>query len=646
MYKSALLFASSELFSEHLQSRSESIRGCIRDLFGRLPSAPPEVDDLRGQLNDLLSREKEHTIQLRKALDDKDTLSERLEQASYRYMTAEKKLDRARSAQVTKLERAAMMGNGEASSSPTTSKKAATPKREQSEVNGDLENGVATAEAEAARKEAVAVAERQKAQLEEIESENERLTNELSSARLKLATLSDDDYAETALFKTVKSQYEDAVKRLNDLEATNTQLREEAQTVQAERTSYRSKVDDEHRANNTEAEAQIARAETDLARVRDQRDQYQAELTIRKSAEESRRVSADQSKELAAARDSRIAVLESEVERLRLQLGESTVEEGDFDDLDTETLKNKLRTLESQYALLSNELPSMEAAWKKTQVLAAKKVEELANWEENMARLNAEKAKADQKYFATMKAKDLQQLELRSLKQQNSRSSEIVTQLKDTEGKTRELVANLERQIAESKENVSKLESQHRTMEQKHKEGSLAAEGLQKQIEELKVLVTAKDKDNLGLAKGKRDVEEDVERLQAKLEEKQKQYDDLKKTNTTNSDTSSDQWRVSPPSPSPPGLACPAHSPSHNSPPSSPLACRTPSTRSLLTEIVKQKVAICPVCNSNIRNTAMKLCGHTFCAACVKDLISNRSRKCPSCGKAFGNADHMPIVLT
>lgn len=545
MYKSALLFESSELFSEHLQSRSENIRGCIRDLFGRLPSAPPEVDDLRGQLNDLLSREKEHAVQLRKALDDKDTLSERLEQASYRYMTAEKKLDRARSAQVTKLERAAMMGNGEASS-PTTSKKAATPKQEQPEVNGTLENGVATAEAEAARKEAVAVAERQKAQLEEIESENERLTNELSNARLKLATLSDDDYAETSLFKTVKSQFDDAVKRLNDLEATNTQLREEAQKFQAERTSYRSTVDDEHRTNNTEAEAQIARAETDLARVRDQRDQYQAELTIRKSAEESRRVSADQSKELAAARDSRIAVLESEVERLRLQLGESTAAEGDLDELDIETLKAKLRTLESQYALLNNELPSMEAAWKKTQVLAAKKVEEIAAWEENMARLNAEKAKADQKYFATMKAKDLQQLELRSLKQQNSRSSEIVSQLKDTEGKTRELVANLERQVAESKENVAKLESQHRTLEQKHKEGTLTAEGLQKQIEELKTLVTAKDKDNLGLAKGKRDVEEDLERLRTKFEEKQKQYEDLKKTNSANSDTSSDQWRVSP----------------------------------------------------------------------------------------------------
>ena len=546
MYTSALLFENNELFSEHLQSRSESIKGCISDLFGRLPSASQEVEDMRRQLNELLAKEKEHAVDLRKAIDDKDILSERLEQASYRYMTAEKKLDRAKSSQVLKLERAARMGPSDEASSPTTSKKAATPKREQPEVNGELENGVASAEAEAARKEAVAAAEKQKAQLEEIESENERLTNELSAARTRLASLSDDDYAETSLFKTVKEKYEDAIKRVNDLEATNIQLREEAQKFHSERTSYRSVVDDEHRTNNTEIEAQIARAENDLARIRNQRDEFQAELTIRRTAEDNRRISADQSKELASARDSRISSLESEVERLRLQLGESTSNsETNLDDLDTDGLKSKLRTLESQYALLSNELPSMEAAWKKTQVLASKKIEEIAAWEEQIARLSAEKAKADQKFFATMKAKDLQQNELRILKSQNARSSEIVSQLKDTEGKTRELVANLERQIAESRENLTKLEQQHRSLEQQHREAGLTAEGTKKQIEELKALVSAKDKENLGTAKGKREAEEELEKCRARLEETKKQFEAMKKNKAASASVESDDWRVS-----------------------------------------------------------------------------------------------------
>ena len=548
MYKSALLFESNDMFSEHLQARSEGIKGAISDLFGRLPSASPEVEDLRRQLNELLAREKEYVVDLRKAIDDKEAISDRLEKASYRYMTAEKKLDRQKSSQVQKLERAAMMGgNGEASF-PTANKKAGTPKREHAETNGELENGIASAEAEAARKEAIAAAEKQKAQLEEVESENERLTNELSAARTKLASLSDDDYAETSLFKTFKSQYDDTIKRVNDLEATNIQLREEAQKMQSERTSYRSAVDDEHRTNNLEIETQIARTDTDLARIRNIRDELQAELAIRKTADESRRTSGDKSKELAAARDSRISALESEVERLKLQLGESCAAAGsDLDRLDVDTLKTKLHNLESQHALLSKEVHSLETAWNKTQVLASKKIEEIAAWEEQVARLGAEKAKADQKYFATMKVKDMQSAELRTLKSQNSRSSEIVTQLKDAEGKTRELVANLERQVAEGREVMSRLEGQHRTLEQKHKEAALMAEGLQKQIEELMGLMLGKDKEALGAAKGKREAEEELEKCRARLDEVRKQLENVKKSRVAVGEASESDWRVSVP---------------------------------------------------------------------------------------------------
>lgn len=533
------------MFTEHLHTRSENIKGAIRDLFGRLPSASPEVDGLRRQLNECLAREKEHAVELRKIIDDKDRISERLESATSRYMLAEKKLDRSKSAQVAKLERQAMMGGSGEAASPTNSKKASTPKQEHPEINGELENGVASAEAEAARQEAVAAAEKQKAQLEEIESENERLTNELSAARTRLASLSDDDYAETALFKTFKSQYEDTMKRVNDLEATNIQLREEAQKMHAERTAYRSAVDDEHRTNNTEIETQIARAENDLARIRNIRDEIQAELMIRKSAEDNRRTSADQTKELAAARDSRIVALESECERLKLQLGESNVEDTDVGAMDHDALKKKLQTVERQYSLLNNELPSMEAAWKKTQVLASKKVEEIAGWEDQIARLSAEKTKADQKYFATMKVKDMQANELRSLKSQNARSSEIVSQLKDQDSKTRELVTNLERQVADHKENLTKLEQQNRSMEQKCKEVTISSEGLRKQIDELKVLVAAKDKDFLSAGKSKRDVEEELEKCKVRLEDSRKQYEAIKKTNAANSETTGDNWRVS-----------------------------------------------------------------------------------------------------
>lgn len=52
----------------------------------------------------------------------------------------------------------------------------------------------------------------------------------------------------------------------------------------------------------------------------------------------------------------------------------------------------------------------------------------------------SKKSKADQRHFQAMKAKEVLQLENRSLKVQNSKSSEIITQLKDAEKASQQLV--------------------------------------------------------------------------------------------------------------------------------------------------------------------------------------------------------------
>lgn len=478
-------------------------------------------------------------------MSEKEQLTERLETASYRYLKAEKQLDRVKSQQVQKLERQAMMGGNGESSSPTATRAAGTPKREHTETNGELENGVASAEAEAARKEALASAEERKKQLDELETENERLTNELSAARTKVASLSDEDYAETALFKAFKSQHEDVIKRINDLEATNVQLREEAQKLHAERTAYRVQVDEEGRVQTNETELQIARCETDLARIRNHRDELTAEVAVRKSAEDNKRASMEQTKELQGAQETRIKALESEVERLKLQTCESTAPESNLDDLDMDALKNKLRSLQGQYDMLSQELPSMESAWKKAQALASRKIAEVAGSEDVLGRLNAEKSKAEQKYFAAMKAKDTKEQELRMLKAQNARSSEIVTQLKDTDGKTRELISSLERQLAEAKEGLNKLEQQHRSAEQKHKEAQTLSDSLKEQVDELKTLISSKDKDFLANSKARREAEDQLEQIKVRLSDSKKAYETLRRSREEVDSTGGDEWRVS-----------------------------------------------------------------------------------------------------
>ncbi|KAG9838716.1 BRE1-domain-containing protein, partial [Aureobasidium melanogenum] len=597
LFRSSLLFDEHSQFESHLKNRSAKIKAAIKDVFGRLPAAEPEVRSLQERLAALLATEKAHVIESQRIIGERDQLSERLEQASYRYLLAEKKLDRAKSAQVQKLERQATMG-GTSESSSTSEKKSA--KSDAVETNGEVDSAVHAA-AETARREALAASEKRKLQTEQLEAENKQLTEELTSAKVRLTSLSDEDYAKTDLYKLLKSQHEDVIKRVNDLEATNLQLREEAQRLQAERTSYRNNMEEESQTNATDLESQLARAESDLARIRNARDELSAELSVRKGSQEQSQVASDSIKELAAARETRIAALESEVERLKLQIGESTAATTDeaLEGMSIEELRSKLKTLENQHLLLNNELPSMEAAWKKTKSLAERKVAEIVEWEEQRTRINAEKAKADQKYFAAMKAKEARENELRTLKAQNAKSSEIVTQLKDAENNSRSLIINLEKQISESKESLTSLSQQNRTMQQKLSEGNITLEKLRTQITDMKKLVVSKDAASSAAASAKRQAEVELEEVKVRLEDTKRSLESMKRKGSGR-ESESDDWR---------------------------------------------KIAICPVCNSNLRNTVLKLCSHTFCQGCVQNLIANRSRKCPSCGKAFGHADHMPIVL-
>lgn len=88
-------------------------------------------------------------------------------------------------------------------------------------------------------------------------------TGNLANEPSQHSKLTDDDYAHTDLFKQLRSQYDDVVRRINNFEATNAQLRDEAERLRSERTAYRIQVDEETQNTIAEKEAQLVRAETD-----------------------------------------------------------------------------------------------------------------------------------------------------------------------------------------------------------------------------------------------------------------------------------------------------------------------------------------------------------------------------------------------
>ena len=470
-------------------------------------------------------------------------------------MLAEKKLDRSKSVTVAKLEKQAISGGR----SETGSGLGGAQDASNGQVDPKPDNSEELVEVEEARREAVAASAKRKEQLESLEAENEKLSAQVTTLSNRLTHLSDDDYSRTDLFKLLRSQHEDVIKRINNLEATNVQLREEAEKLHAERTAYRVQMEKESGIAVSELEAQLVQAENDLARVRTGRDELLTEVTMRKTAQSQERISIDQVKELANAKEERIKALESEVARLKLQVGQSadppshSPAVGDFS---PEELRSRYSSLEKQYSLLNNELQSMGTAFRKASTLASQKLSNAAASEEKAQRLSAEKSKADQKYFAAMKAKEAREQEVRSLRAQNSKSSEIVSSLKDSEAANRALQVNLEKQIAEIKESLATVESKYRLSQQQTSERNILLEGLKVQVEELKKNLEAKDAAKSATTTAYRKAEVEIETLRIRLEETKKSLESWKNKGLGNQSNEYEALRVSRPAVSPSFHTC------------------------------------------------------------------------------------------
>ncbi|KAJ5566858.1 hypothetical protein N7535_006164 [Penicillium sp. DV-2018c] len=592
-FKSSLQFENVEEFETHLKSRSEDIRAIISQLQSKSNDAPPEVSEVQSRLAKKLAEEKVTIAELEKTLAEKQQLEESLEEASLRYLVAEKKLDRAKSITVAKLEKQQCMGIQRPGETSQSERKSSTP------ANGGTPAGDGNPEVEEANKMLTAMSEKQKEQLQKLEAENASLLSQITEIKVKSSKFTDDDYAHTDLFKTLRSQYDDVVKRINHLEATNVQLRQEAEKYRAERTSYKMQMEDETHSEVAEKEAQLMRAESDLARIRNARDELLADQQMRKAAQDQKKTASLKLQELADAREARIAALESETQRLRLQI-EGSKSDDNVNDMPLEELRAKYSSLERQYSMLNTELTSMQTAYTKFAPLATQKVAEFAAMEEKVARLTAEKSKADQKFFAAMKSKDARDAEVRSLRMQSSTTSGIVSQLKEAEKASRSLLSNMDKQASETKEALNATMAKYRALQQQLTESNILTEGLKNQVAELKGLSVSKDSTLASTTSALRQTETELAGLKQSLSDTKKSLENWKSKSLGNSSSEYEMLRT---------------------------------------------LALCTVCRNNFKNTVIKTCGHVFCRDCVEERVQSRSRKCPNCGKSFGNNDHMHITL-
>ena len=589
---SALLFSDQEQFEDHLRGRSRQIKAVISRLFGSANPSPPDVANLQSQIAKLLAAEKGHVADLQKLHSEKDDLEHQLENASLRYMTAERKIDRAKSVTVAKLEKQALLG------ATRPAEDGGPVKREDSQVNGTSDNSEELADLENQLNKTAAVSEKQKEQLERLEEENAKLTQQLTEYQTKAVILTDDDYSKTELFKQLKSQHEDVIKRVNNLEAVNTDLKEQTTKLRSERTTYQLQLENEQRAAVAEKDSLLAASEANLARIRHNRDELLADQAVKQSSLDQNHEAVTKIKELASAQEDRIRALESEAERLVAQSNDMAVDNPEVDGLSPEDLRARYQEVDRKYTLLNGELTSMSTAFQKASKIANQKVSDYATMEEKVVKISMDKTRSDQKFFAAMKSKETQAGEIRSLRLQNTKSGEAITALKDAEASSRALLASLEKQLAELKDALSHETSKHRTISLQNTQQTLETTRLSTQINDLKTQSTAKDTKLSSSTSSCRAAELEVEELRSSLKDTRRQLESWKSKSGQ-----SEQYEM----------------------------LRT--------------VAYCNVCKRNLKNTVIKTCGHTFCDECVAERLTLRARKCPNCNKAFGASDHMRITL-
>lgn len=546
-YSFAVQFKNNAEFEEHLSSKAAEIKENVNAIFANISShgiPQADADELRKSLSRLLAEQKEHMVEVDRLRTENEQLHEKLEVASLRCLKAEKKLDRAKSSAVAKLEQQAIANTGNSTGSGIGAVENGASSKP--DVNGSVDES--NAAHSAVYKEVSAVVAKQKEQLEAMIVENKTLTEQLTIASTKASSITDEDYSKTDLFKYLKSQHEDVIKRVNHLEATNIQLREEAEKLQAERTSFRTQLEHEALSLNGDLQGQLQQAHADLSRIRIVRDELEADQRERKAIQDFEKESVDQLKELTGSAGDRIVALELEVERLRSQLeshpSEPTPRTGD-DNINVDELLQKYELLQQSFDSVNKELPAMEKAYKRSMAQASKKVMDFTALEERVTMLIAEKNKADQKYFAVRKDMDNRVNEIRALRAQNGKSSEIITQLKDGETSQRMLVTNLEKQLSDLRQANTSILSENKKFESSASGAVMKANMLQTQVLEMTNLLKTKDATHLQAKQRHQATEAELEQLRVRLEHVQGERDSWKAKSMNNQTGEEEMLRVS-----------------------------------------------------------------------------------------------------
>ncbi|WFD36479.1 RING-type E3 ubiquitin transferase [Malassezia cuniculi] len=589
---------------------------------------------------------------------------ERVEALTNELRAAERRADRATSGAVKAVENPGLANEPvEATRAPASTPAPAQTDAQMPDQPAPGADAEALAAATAEAHEASALASARLKEAEDLRSQLAESQIALDELRRQLHVVPDERVASHPLYHELNIQAMHIQQELERLRGECEALQAENDALREFRTEFQRQTATQANTHAEELQKQLRQRDADVVRLRGQRDELNAELLERRSRENVRFDQVDELKGLVSTKDERVETLRSQVKRLRLELaavrGEADVAaelaaEKEVDaalesalatlraeneqlrqgisptkealealaagpggtaspeqvrarwealQKEVETLKLQLRTSTSSTAALADEVDRLSAAYDALDKQFNTRVVNVARLEDKILRLTTEKSKADNKYFAAMRAKDALDAEKRAFARSTKRHNKVLERYAEVE-------KALGQQAAAAEQEVSTLRRALQTHAAALAEAERDRAGLRKRNAEMHKAKTAAEAAAAAQVKRAAEVDSALSRTEERAATLEREVGRLRRRLAESS----------------------AGTPGKKRDEDTPL--------DYLNSLLR-----CSACKERYRERVITRCMHTFCEPCVRARIETRQRKCPHCGIAFAVSDVQTLFL-
>lgn len=447
-------------------------------------------------------------------------------------------------------------------------------------------------------------------------------------AKIEIEDLKLEIAAIEAKNETLQQQLEEKIKLSFDLEKQVSDLSSKSKHLSDEEllklsSNYRNVVEENKNLKKVTEELKLGKK-----KIENQMFELESKFSINKSKLESKyNVELENNNNYISKLENDINRIRSDRDSLNAKIAVLKNEKGkselitNFQKL-TETLQKRIEELEALQAtnlsnlssdehnkIIINELKQIEQAFKSTREVSIAKLLKVSDSEILINKLSVEKAKADEKYFQAMRAKDSLSSQNKVLSSNLTKQMELIEILKSNEEETQKklgieekLYENLQKVETLYKNDITKLKSTILSLEKSLRDKSETENDLRSQISKYQFELQQLDKKLLSC-------QQDLSSEQKKIQNYKSLIASYREGKATEKSINGNVGTDS-------------------------------EIQQALLSMTK-----CSLCGKNFKNVALKTCGHCFCKDCVDDRLSARMRKCPSCNSQFSRYDLLTIHL-